>query len=172
MSVAQAKKKVSVLTGKSIEDILAPKPVLYHIDEEHAIAIYPMSDGILMEVGDALDRIATTAHSVTSLMEGGFALSTLLTALPAIAKACVPEVTRLVASVTGISEECVSEWQEAHKIGIIKTIIEAEDVPLLLKNAQGLASQFRGLPAPKATQEILSNLPEKAASTEEPTTNS
>ncbi len=141
------KKEVSNLDGIKIEDIFNPKPYLYSYLGAN-IPIAPMQDKALMEVSEDLDAVVELVlESVTYDEKGGIELTGMLSSLPKIFKTAYPKIARILAQSLGKSEEEIARVPLAHKIGLFQGVLEAENIPLLLKNAAGLSSLLPETPA-------------------------
>jgi len=166
-----------ILAEKSVEAILAPQPRNFVLGAT-TYPIYPLPDRSLMVVADAMAEILTVFAGLASLRNvadaaisaisasneeegdegdngaGATVLKQLkavdvLPALPAILRALIPNATKLIAASLRLDDEFVAnEIPAAKKLEALKLILEAEDIPLLLKNALALVGMLLPKPAP------------------------
>ena len=140
-----------VLAEKSQDEILFPTPIEYKLYNT-ILSIAPMNDGKLIKVGDALQRVVSVVQGATEYVaaiskDPNSSSVSIISVLPEVFKVALPEVTQIISASTDLSIEQVQKIPLAHKIGIFKAIVEAEDIPLILKNATSLMSLFNQSPS-------------------------
>lgn len=144
-----------LLKEKSAEEILAPKPRPFEWDGER-YEVYPMPDAVLMHVGGSLSAITGLFDSIADLLEqlppvDGQSVDQrnreLLVAFAPLAgqiiQVLLPNATAVIAGCLRLDPEQVASGMGlAKKLEALRLIVEAEDIPLILKNAQALTALF------------------------------
>jgi hypothetical protein len=143
MSTRKAKPVSSpLLEAKPVEEILSPpaRPFEY---AGQTYRILPMPDSSLMIIADALGGVASVVDGIAgAIAGGGLKASDLVPFIPDILRALLPNASRLIAASLGIEIEAAAAIPLAKKLEALRLIIEAEDVPLILKNWGALVGTF------------------------------
>jgi hypothetical protein len=143
MSTRKAKPVMSpLLEVKPVEEILSPtaRPFEY---AGQTYQILPMPDSSLMIISDALGGVASVVDGVAQAFAGGgLKASDLVPFIPEIIRALLPNASKLIAASLGISADEAAAIPLARKLEALKLIIEAEDIPLILKNWGALVGTF------------------------------
>lgn len=137
------KKQESLVDQKNSDDILFPEPIPYTVGNK-TFQITPMTDGQLIRVGDALNGIIGAFGKVIPLEPGGGVdPAKVIAAIPELLSLALPEASKLIACAAGIDADVVAKVPLVHKVGLLRAIFEAEDIPLLLKNVRSLVGMFK-----------------------------
>ena len=138
-----------LLESKTPEAVLNPQSVEY-VYGGQTFRIRPMTDAQLMLAADAL---ADVAGVLSQALAGDADTSALVAAAPAVFRAVLPRSTELLAASLSLSQSQVAAIPLAHRLEILRVVLEAEDIPLLLKNLAALTGLFRKPEAPEAEAE-------------------
>lgn len=136
-----------ILENKTEEDILEPKPrTLVACGKSYQI--YPMPDSVLMHVSSNLDGVVSVVDAlITSRMANpGKAMEPrdIMPIIPQIVKFLIPNATAVIAGCLRIEEKVVANnFRLAEKLEAIRLIVEAEDLPLIIKNFEALTEAFQ-----------------------------
>jgi hypothetical protein len=145
----------NALIGKTPESILEPQPIMITLydrktKEERHFEVFPMNDSSLMVISESMLEIVglfeSASNELPTLDDPEFPAELqkiLMTQLPRIIAVILPNASRLIAASLSVDVEWVRENVTiAQKLEAIKAIIEAEDIPLLLKNFAALVGIF------------------------------
>jgi len=150
--------KKSIVAEKTPEEILNPTPKPFS-NNGTDYEIFPMPDGALMKVTDALSSVVSIIDSVAHFQlppeeRPIFSSALMIPIVPQILKVLLPNATVIIAASLRQPESWVSDNLRIHKrLEALRLIIEAEDIPLIIKNFEALTGIF-------GDQTALTNLTE------------
>src|ERR1051326_3871765 len=150
-----ASPKSKILESKTSEEILRPTPPPFEWDGQ-TFEIFPMPDSVLMHVGGALQNVASLFGQLADKKEEVTAteglspegktqalLATFAPLVGQVVQLLVPNATKVIAGCLRVPEEKVADGMRiAKKLECLRLIVEAEDLPLILKNSQALMEVF------------------------------
>ena len=149
-----------ILHAKTDADILSPSAKPFAVAGKE-FDVFPMPDRILMGLGDALGHVIGVAKGLKlfeeqqdsegNILRDGLGnpvrakltLEMIAPLLPELVKILVPNATQIIAGCLRQPEEWVAENVGfAKKLEALALIIEAEDIPLILRNFTRLTGLF------------------------------
>lgn len=146
--------KSAILEHKREGDILNPRPITLTLSTGETFDVFPMPDGTLIHVGDALSQVTGVIDAFVDLMketeEAGAELAPrdYLGLVPQLIRALLPCASQLIAGCLRLpAEQVATSMRLADKLEALRVILEAEDIPLILGNFAALSAILRPAPA-------------------------